>query len=52
MPSKLGLIIASGAGYLGGHLSYRHTAGTNHAEDVPPRFPAGWHCLAPLADLP
>ena len=50
--SMLGLVIVFGAGYLGGHLSYRYAAGANHAEDVPHRFPTGWQRLAPLAGLP
>lgn len=52
MLSMAGLAVLSGAGYLGGHLSYRQAAGANHTEDVPHRFPAGWQSLAPLADLP
>ena len=48
----LGLTLISGAGYLGGHLSYRQAAGANHAEDVPHRFPQGWQTLAWLDELP
>jgi len=50
--SMLGLAVVSGAGYLGGHLSYRQAAGANHTEDVPHRFPAGWQTLAPVDSLP
>jgi nitrite reductase/ring-hydroxylating ferredoxin subunit/uncharacterized membrane protein len=39
-------------GFLGGHLSYRQSAGANHAEDVPHLVPAGWHDLAAIDDLP
>ncbi|MEF2978979.1 Rieske 2Fe-2S domain-containing protein [Subtercola sp. YIM 133946] len=47
-----GLATVSGAGFLGGHLSYRQAAGANHAEDVPHVFPTGWQALAALDDLP
>lgn len=50
--SYAGFAIVAGAGFLGGHLSYRQAAGVNHAEEIPHRFPAGWHPLAPLAELP
>ncbi|MFD1720660.1 DUF2231 domain-containing protein [Amnibacterium endophyticum] len=39
-------------GYLGGHLAYRQAVGANHAQAVLERFPAGWHSIGPLADLP
>lgn len=39
-------------GYLGGHLGYRQAVGANHAQAVLTRFPAGWHAVGPLADLP
>ena len=48
----LGLATVSGGGFLGGHLTYRQAAGVNHSEDIPHRFPSGWHSLAPLEDLP
>lgn len=48
----LGLAVVSGSGFLGGHLAYRQSAGANHNEDVPHRFPSGWQTLAPLAELP
>ncbi len=48
----LGFAIVGGAGVLGGHLAYRQAAGANHVEDVPHRFPVGWHALAPLDELP
>jgi nitrite reductase/ring-hydroxylating ferredoxin subunit/uncharacterized membrane protein len=47
-----GLLAVSGAGYLGGHLSYRQASGANHTEDVPHRFPEGWQTLAWLDELP
>jgi nitrite reductase/ring-hydroxylating ferredoxin subunit/uncharacterized membrane protein len=37
---------------LGGHLSYRWAAGTNHAEHVPHRVPEGWYRVAAWDDLP
>lgn len=48
----LGLAVVSAGGFLGGHLTYRQAAGVNHTEDVPHRFPSGWHTLGPLAGLP
>lgn len=48
----LGLATVSAGGFLGGHLTYRQAAGVNHSEEIPHRFPSGWHQLAPLADLP
>jgi len=48
----LGLATVSAGGFLGGHLSYRQAAGVNHSEEIPHRFPSGWHPLAPLAELP
>lgn len=48
----LGLATAGGGGFLGGHLTYRQAAGVNHSEEIPHRFPAGWHPMARLADLP
>jgi nitrite reductase/ring-hydroxylating ferredoxin subunit/uncharacterized membrane protein len=39
-------------GYLGGHLGYRQAVGANHAEGVLERFPAGWHTVGVLDDLP
>ncbi|TLM82639.1 Rieske (2Fe-2S) protein [Pseudarthrobacter sp. NamE2] len=48
----LGLAAVGGGGFLGGHLSYRQAAGVNHSEDVPHRFPSGWHPMAQLSDLP
>lgn len=47
-----GLATVGVSGYLGGHLSYRMSAGANHAEAVPHLVPAGWHDLGELADLP
>ena len=48
----LGLATASAGGFLGGHLTYRQAAGVNHSEEIPHRFPSGWHPLAPLSELP
>jgi len=48
----LGLATVSAGGFLGGHLTYRQAAGVNHSEEIPHRFPPGWHLLAPLAELP
>lgn len=48
----LGLVTVSAGGFLGGHLSYRLAAGVNHSEEIPHRFPSGWHALAPLDELP
>lgn len=48
----LGLAVVGAGGFLGGHLTYRQAAGVNHSEEIPHRFPSGWHPLAPLADLP
>jgi nitrite reductase/ring-hydroxylating ferredoxin subunit/uncharacterized membrane protein len=47
----LGFTALGAAGFLGGHLTYRQAAGVNHSEDVPHRFPVGWHALAPLTEL-
>ncbi len=52
MLGYLGLAVVSGGGFLGGHLTYRQAAGVNHSEEIPHRFPSGWHALAPLAELP
>lgn len=49
--SFAGLAVVSAAGYLGGHLSYSQASAVNHTEDVPHRFPEGWHPLALLHDL-
>ncbi|GIH70238.1 Rieske 2Fe-2S domain-containing protein [Sphaerimonospora thailandensis] len=47
-----GLGAASAGGYLGGHLSYRQGAGSNHAQPVSHLMPLGWHDLCTLKDLP
>lgn len=39
-------------GYLGGHLSYRQSAGANHGEEVPHLVPPGWQALCAIDDLP
>jgi nitrite reductase/ring-hydroxylating ferredoxin subunit/uncharacterized membrane protein len=38
--------------YLGGHLAYRQSAGTNHAEFVPHLTDPGWHDIGAIDDLP
>lgn len=48
----LGLAAVGGGGFLGGHLTYRQAAGVNHSEEIPHRFPSGWHSMAQLSDLP
>ena len=47
-----GATAISAGGFLGGHLTYRQAAGVNHSEEIPHRFPSGWHPLSPLAELP
>jgi nitrite reductase/ring-hydroxylating ferredoxin subunit/uncharacterized membrane protein len=47
-----GLAAMSVGGYLGGHLAFRQAAGANHGADVPDLFPAGWHDIAALDELP
>jgi nitrite reductase/ring-hydroxylating ferredoxin subunit len=47
-----GLAMASGAGLLGGHISFRLAGGANHAEDVPHLIEPGWHHLMVSAELP
>lgn len=48
----LGFAVVSGAGFLGGHLAYRQAAGANHAEEIPHRFPKGWHPIGRMDELP
>jgi nitrite reductase/ring-hydroxylating ferredoxin subunit/uncharacterized membrane protein len=50
--ADLGLATVSVGGFLGGHLTYRQAAGVNHSEEIPHRFPPGWHAMAPLAEMP
>ncbi|WP_375389816.1 DUF2231 domain-containing protein [uncultured Amnibacterium sp.] len=50
--SFVGFGLVGFGGYLGGHLGYRQALGANHANAVLQRFPAGWHTLGPLDDLP
>jgi nitrite reductase/ring-hydroxylating ferredoxin subunit len=38
--------------FLGGHLAYRQSAGTNHAEFVPHLVEPGWHDLGSFDELP
>lgn len=49
--SYAGLALVSGAGFLGGHLSFRQAAGANHTEHVPHLFPEGWQTLGPIDEL-
>jgi nitrite reductase/ring-hydroxylating ferredoxin subunit/uncharacterized membrane protein len=48
----LGLVAVSGAGFLGGHLSYRLAAGANHLEDFLHVFPTGWQRLGAVDEIP
>ncbi len=50
--SYAGLAAVSLGGYLGGHLAYRLSAGTNHAPQVSHLVPLGWHDLCLYKDLP
>jgi nitrite reductase/ring-hydroxylating ferredoxin subunit/uncharacterized membrane protein len=47
-----GLAVATAGAYLGGHLTLRLGAGTNHAESVGHLARLGWQDLCPFADLP
>jgi len=47
----LGFGLAGGGAALGGHLSYRWAAGTNHTEAVPHVTPRGWYPVARFAEL-
>jgi nitrite reductase/ring-hydroxylating ferredoxin subunit len=47
-----GLVMASGAGLLGGHIAFRLAGGANHAEEVPHLLQPGWHDLMQAEDLP
>jgi nitrite reductase/ring-hydroxylating ferredoxin subunit len=46
-----GLTLAAAGGFLGGHLAFRQSAGTNQAEPVPHLIEPGWHDLMPSAEL-
>ncbi|HTR71349.1 MAG TPA: Rieske (2Fe-2S) protein [Mycobacteriales bacterium] len=50
--SYLGFALVNSAGYLGGHLAYRQAAGASRVESIPRTFPAGWHPIGDLDDLP
>ena len=50
--SVLGLVTATGGGYLGGHLVLRLGAGANHADQVSHLSGLGWHDLCPVTSLP
>lgn len=47
-----GLAAATAGAFLGGHVAYRQSAGTNKTEPVPHLVESGWHPLGRLADLP
>lgn len=50
---SLAAVSAGGVGgYLGGHLSYRQSAGANHAEEAPHVLPDEFTRLCTLDDLP
>lgn len=38
-------------GFIGGHLSYRQTAGADHAWSVPPLVEPGWHNIGGMDEL-
>lgn len=46
-----GLTLIGLGGFLGGHLSFRQSAGANHAEEVPHLVTPGWHDLCAVDDL-
>jgi nitrite reductase/ring-hydroxylating ferredoxin subunit len=46
-----GLAAAASGGLLGGHMSFRQSAGANQAEPVPHLTQPGWHDLVPEAEL-
>ncbi|MEV4314313.1 Rieske 2Fe-2S domain-containing protein [Actinocrispum sp. NPDC049592] len=48
----LGLTLVSAGAMLGGHLSFRHAMGTNHAQDVPYVSPTEWSDLGPADHYP
>jgi nitrite reductase/ring-hydroxylating ferredoxin subunit/uncharacterized membrane protein len=48
----LGLVTATGGGYLGGHLALRLGAGANHADQISHLSGLGWHDLCPVTSLP
>jgi nitrite reductase/ring-hydroxylating ferredoxin subunit len=47
-----GLTVMGVGGYLGGHLAYRQSAGSNQSEPVPHLVEPGWHDLVAVAELP
>jgi nitrite reductase/ring-hydroxylating ferredoxin subunit len=50
--SLAALAVGGAAGWLGGHLSYRQSAGTNHAEQAPHVLPDEFSRLCALDELP
>lgn len=50
--SLVGLSMAGGAAYLGGHLAYKQAAQVNQAVSELHRIQDGWHAVADLAAVP
>ena len=48
----LGMTVASGGAYLGGHLAYKQAAGVNNGVPELRRMEDGWHPVADLDTLP
>jgi nitrite reductase/ring-hydroxylating ferredoxin subunit/uncharacterized membrane protein len=47
-----GIAVATGGGYLGGHLALRLGAGASHADQIGHLSGLGWHDLCSLSSLP
>jgi nitrite reductase/ring-hydroxylating ferredoxin subunit/uncharacterized membrane protein len=50
--SLVGLSVAGGSAYLGGHLAYKQAAQVNQAAPALHRLDDGWHPVADLATVP
>jgi nitrite reductase/ring-hydroxylating ferredoxin subunit/uncharacterized membrane protein len=50
--SLVGLSVAGGSAYLGGHLAYKQAAQVNQAVPALHRLDEGWHAVADLAAVP
>jgi nitrite reductase/ring-hydroxylating ferredoxin subunit len=50
--SLVGLSMAGGSAYLGGHLAYKQAAQVNQAAPALHRIEDGWHAVADLAAVP
>jgi len=48
----IGLTVAGGGGYLGGHMAFRQASGANHAESVPHLVSPGWHRVGLMSKIP